>query len=124
MGQGEEHGVRLGDGGVDAEPGRRQVGVAGADRLGLAATRLEPDELDRWMTRQQPNELRADVAGRPDDRHADPPVRGARPAVRRDLCGRLEARAHGRTRPLAGGRLVPMAEGIEWTAVMTCMIIR
>jgi hypothetical protein len=89
-----------------------------ADRLGFASAALEPDDLDLGVAAQQADELGADVAGRTDDPDADP-LAGARPAVRRDLCARLETRAHWRARPLTGGRLLARNEGIGWTAVMT-----
>jgi hypothetical protein len=98
------------------------MSVTDADRLCLAATRLEPDQLDGRVTSEEPDQLRPDVPSRAHDGDADPLTRKARPAVRRDRCGRLETRAHGRARPISGGRLLPVLEGIGWTAVMTALL--
>ncbi len=90
-----------------------------ADRVVVAAAAGEPDELDVRVAREQPDQLGADVPGRPDDAdpdapgtagriHAPPGAGEADRATRRDPRERLEARAHGRdsvadaTRPLSG----------------------
>jgi hypothetical protein len=93
--------------------------MTGPDRFGLAATRLESDQLDERMPREQAHQLGTDIARGPDDGDSNALIGEARPAVRRDRCGRLKARAHGRTVPFTGGRLGPRVEEIGWTAVMT-----
>ena len=51
------------------------------DRFGFAGAALEPDDLDVGVARQEPDELRADVAGGPDDADPDPLVRASRAAA-------------------------------------------
>ncbi len=119
VGKGQEHGVGRRQLRSHREVGRRQVRMVAADRLVLAVATREPDDLDVRMARQQPDELRADVPGRPDDADTDAPR--AVPAVRRDATerageesrrrlarrdhrGRLETRAHGRVSALEGAQ--------------------
>ena len=79
----------------------------------------EPDDGDVRVAGEQPHQLRADVSGRPDDRDPDriaverAQARRSRRAgqgsrvertVRRDRRAR-RVRAHGRAKPLTGGRL-------------------
>jgi hypothetical protein len=64
------------------------------------------------MAVEQADELGSDVAGGPDHGHPDG-AGTARAAVH--LGRRIEARAHARIRPLAGGRLVPWS---GWIVVM------
>ena len=102
---------------VDHVAGRREVGgCVAADRLVAAAARGQRDDVDERVAVEEPDQLGADVAGRADDPDADPQVRSG-PAVRRDRRLRLQARAHGRARPFAEGRLLSRA-GIGWTADM------
>ena len=74
------------------------------------------------MPGEQADQLGTDIASRTDDGDTNALIGEARPAVRRDRCGRLETRAHGRARPLTGSRLLPVLEGIGWTAVMTALL--
>jgi hypothetical protein len=94
--------------------------VRPADRVVVAAARCEPDDLDERVASEEPDQLRADVAGRADDPDADLRA-GTRPAVRRDRRSGLEARAHGRAKPFAEGCLWPRP-GIGWTAVMSALL--
>ena len=112
VGQGQEDGVGRGQVRIDEMGRRREVRMDAADRLVISATAHETHDRHGGMAIEQPDELRADVAGRPDDRDPDRPV-GSRPAIR--LGRRLEARAHGRTRPLTVGRLDRRS---GWIAVM------
>ncbi len=100
--QGEEDGVDRRQRGVHLVAGVGEVRMGRADRFGFAGASLEPRDLDVRVALEQADQLGADVARRPDDPDADPRG-GAGAAVRRD--SRLDAAcAHGRTRPLAGGR--------------------
>ena len=120
VGKGEEDGLGvLGDGVVDPEALGGEVGVDPGQRVALP---LPPDEADDGgvgVAGEEPHELRADVPGRPDDRHLDRIAveraqtvrgrgagrgRGVERTVRRDRRAR-RVRAHGRARPLTGGRL-------------------
>ena len=108
VGQGEEDGVDVGrGGGVDRETGRRQVRVGRGDRLVVAAASRQADDLDVGMARQEPDQLRADVAGRADDPDADPLRRdqAGDPSRSRDRAGGPRSRAR---ESLRGG--LPPAE--------------
>jgi hypothetical protein len=127
MGQREEDGVGLvGDRVEDPEVARREMRVDARDGVAPALPADQPGDPDMRVEGEEPDELRADIARRPDDRDADrvPEMRpgpdvGSRAGsggtagvsgdvvmtVRRDR--RLgQVRAHGRAGPLAGGRLV------------------
>ncbi len=115
VGKGQERRVDVGELRAHRQVGGGEVRVVGADRIVLAVTAGQPDDLDVRMARQQPDELAAGVPGRADDADPDP----SRPAidrnaarragedprrpVRRDRRGRPESCAHGRTRPFAEG---------------------
>jgi hypothetical protein len=84
VGQGQEDGIDRWKLAVDREPGGPEVGVDVREGLVVPVATLEPDDLDCWMAAQQPDQLRARVAGCPDDADPDPAVRAIRPAIRRD----------------------------------------
>ena len=77
MREGKERGVDLGERRADREVGRGEMGVVAADRVVLPVAPGEPDDVDVGMAGQQPDQLRADVPGGPDDADAQ----AARPAV-------------------------------------------
>jgi len=118
MGQRKEDGVGFGNGLVEGERSRRKVGVDGLDGLGAATSPGETDQLHCWMPSQDADQLSSGVSSCADDSDANPFVRRALPATRPDR--RLscpEASAHGRSRPLAGGRLETGSKP-GWIAVM------
>ena len=93
--------------------GRGEVRVDPADRVVVAAAADEPDELDVRVSRQQPDQLGADIAGRPDDPDPDP----ARPARRVDAPLRTgELRRSRRSLPSARRRRV-------WVSVSKVVIV-
>ncbi len=78
VGQGEEDGVNVdGELTLEEKVGRREVGVDAAHGITTPLATGEPDELDMWMRGKQPDQLPADVAGRPDDPDADRRLAGA-----------------------------------------------
>ena len=97
----------------------------------IAIPALQSHQLHVRVARQDADELGAHVAGRADDRDADAPLAAvggdaasgageASRAVRRDRSRCVDAHAHGRARPLTGGRL---AVRIGGTADMVRMTI-
>ena len=78
VGQRQEDRVDRRQGGMDGQLGRREVRVDAAERVVVAVAALEADEVDVRVAREEPDELGADVAGRPDDADAD----ATRPAGR------------------------------------------
>ena len=110
----------VGYGVVHDEFGRRQARVDAPDRVSVALATDQADDLDVGVTRQQPDQLAAGVAGRADHGDADRGAAlerpdatlgggghggqgGGRRTVRRDRRTR-RVRAHRRAGPLAGGR--------------------
>ncbi len=69
--QREEDRIRGRQLGMDVQVERREVGVDAVDRVPIATTPNEPDQLDIRMPRQQPDQLSADVAGSTDDPDPD-----------------------------------------------------
>jgi hypothetical protein len=129
MGERQEDRVDVGQRRVDGEPGRGEVAMGQLDRLVVPIASLETGDLDIRVAREDPDQLRTDVAGCADDPDADAPwavtVHAASlgtgrtsPAVRRDRRGR--PCAHGRTWPLTGGGI---DVHLGWTAVMVRMTI-
>jgi hypothetical protein len=119
MGQREENGIRLGDGLIDREAGGGEVGVDGLDGLGASTSPGETDQLHGWMPSQDADQLGSGVSSCAHDGDADSRVGRAVPATRPDRrvwCS--EASAHGRLRPLTGGRLDTEPKP-GWIAVMT-----
>jgi hypothetical protein len=80
VGQGQEDGVelaRVGQAGVDAMAGLRQVSERVADRQPVAVARRQADDPNAWVSLKEPDELRADVTGRTEDRDPLPIVLAA-----------------------------------------------
>ena len=114
VGEGEEDGLDVGgQRAPDGQARADEMGVERLDRLVVALPAHEADDADVRVAAQEPDELRADVAGRPDDGDPDriggrvaggcARVRGrvrTRSTVRLDR-RRPERRAHGRAKPLA-----------------------
>ncbi len=71
VGEGQEGRVDLGQVGADGQLGRGEVRVMVADRLVLAISPGEPDDLDVGVAAQQPDQLAAAIPGRADDPDAD-----------------------------------------------------
>ena len=97
--EGEEDRIRGRQLGMDVEVERRQVRVDAVDRVVVAATPDEPDQLDVRVPRQQPDQLTADIAGRPDDPDPDPP--------------RATGRIHAARRPRVGDGGVAGARSVD-----------
>ncbi len=129
VGQGQEDRIDRRQLAVDGQLGRAEVRVDAGDGVVVALATLEADEVDVRVPREEADELRADVAGRPDDADPDPTRAAGGIDVRvasggRTLTGgpsrlddRLEPGAHGRHQPLTGGWLGWVAE-TGWTVVM------
>ena len=73
VGQGHEHGIGVGERGIDDQAGRGQVRVDAADRVAVAIATHEPDERRRSGGRRAAGQLRADIPGGADDRDPDLP---------------------------------------------------
>ena len=73
--QGDEDGVAIRQGRVHAQVGAREVGSRAADRLRITVAAHEAYDGDGRMAGQPAHQLATDIAGGPDDRHADPSVR-------------------------------------------------
>jgi len=106
VGQSQEDGVRLRDGLVEGQACGGEMGVDGLNGLGDSPSPGETDQLHSWMPSQDADQLGSGVASCANDRDTNALIRRALPAIRPDRAfRRFEARAHRRTRPLAGGRL-------------------
>ena len=102
--QRQEGGIHRRQLGVDRLLGRGQMRVDPVDRVLVAAPAGEAYEVDVRMARKQPDQLRAHVAGRPDD----PDPYAARPARRVDSpVATEEVHRSRRSRPSHPQRLLP-----------------
>jgi hypothetical protein len=91
MGQGKEDGIDVAvELALERQLGRGEVRMDAPDGIAAPLATGQPDELDRGMGSQEPDELAADVAGRADDPDPD---RGA--TARRRMRGRSGARSVG-----------------------------
>ena len=70
-----------------------------ADRIAVPVAALQADELDVRVAREQPDQLRADVAGRADDADADAAWRLRRAVAARRARARTPIGGHGRMTP-------------------------
>ncbi len=119
VGERQEHGLRVvRDVVVDVQVTRREVRVDPGDRIALPLPSDEPGDPDVRVEGEEPDQLRADVARRADDRDPDRIAEKRPHAGRRGGAGRgclvmtvrrdrrlRRIRAHGRAGPLAGGRI-------------------
>ena len=115
VGERQEDRVRLGNRRIDVEAGPVEMDVRPADRLARATASDQPLDPHVRVARQESDELRADVPGGADDRHAYPgtarrpgAIEGATrerdgPAPRHGRDDGPGGRAHGRAGPLTGG---------------------
>jgi hypothetical protein len=76
------------------------MGVCGFDWLAGSVASLEPDDLDVGVAPEEPDQLGADIARRPDDPDPDP-LTGGRPTVGPGRRRGVDTRAHGRAAVLA-----------------------
>ena len=113
VGEGQEHRLGIvGDVVPDLEVARGEVRVDVRDGVALALTPDQAVDRDVGVERQEPDQLRADVPGGPDDGGLDLAVsrEGASAPVRRDRRV-ARSRAHWRARPLSGGGTDHMVVG-------------
>ena len=83
-----------------------------AARDGVAVAAVEADDLDRRMAAEDPDQLAAAVAGRPDDRDPDPGIAVTEAAIGRGLERAPDPRAHRRAG--VAGHAWSFAEDGSW----------
>ena len=89
-----------GQGAPDRVAGRREVRVDATEGIVVAIATLQPDQRDVRVSDEEPDQLGADIAGRPDDPDPDPAL----------AVGALGAgRSVRATKPVAASRIPSVA---------------